>query len=86
MDQDILQMSAKERQRKAILEGIKEGHFTLEEAARRLKICKRQVRRILRRYEAEGDKGLIHKHRGKPSNHLCNQIQKELILEHCRTT
>ena len=36
--------------------------------------------RILRRYEQEGDKGLVHRHRGKSSNHTCDLKLKTLVL------
>lgn len=81
MKGDILLMSSKERQRKAMVEAIRNKHFTLVEAAERLGIGERQMRRILRRYEQEGDKGLIHRHRGKASNHTYDFKLKTLILE-----
>lgn len=85
MKEDILLMSGKERLRKAIIEAVKNGHFTMVEAAERLDITERQVRRILRRYEKEGDKGLIHRHRGKVSNHTCDFEFKTVVLELYRT-
>ncbi len=81
MKEDILVMNRKERQRKAIVEAIKSRHFTLVEAAERLHLSSRQMRRILRRYEQEGDKGLIHRHRGKASNRQSDLNNKEQILE-----
>ncbi len=86
MSEDVLQMNTKERQRKAILASVKEGYLTLGEAAKRMKICIRQARRILRRYEQEGDKGLIHKQRGKPSNHVCDEKFKTTVLEVYQST
>lgn len=80
MQRDLLIMNGKERQRKAIVEAVKNGHFTVTEAAERLNVGQRQMRRIVRRYEAEGDKGLIHRHRGKTSNHACDVSFKKLIL------
>jgi len=80
MKEDILLMNGKERQRKSIIDGVQNRHFTLLEAAERLLVSQRQMRRILRRYEAEGDKGLIHRHRGKRSNHACNFNFKKTIL------
>jgi len=83
--EDILLMNRKERQRKAIVEAIKNKHFSIPEAAERLSITTRQLRRILRRYEQEGDKGLIHRHRGKISNHRCNEEKRKRILDLYRT-
>jgi hypothetical protein len=59
---------------------VKNKHLTVSEAAERLFISQRQMRRILRRYEAEGDPGLIHRHRGKTSNHACDFNFKKLVL------
>lgn len=78
---DLLVMSKTERLKKAILASVKEGHFNLREAAERLELSKRQVRRLLRRYEQDGDQGLVHKHRGGPSNHVLSAQTKAQILE-----
>lgn len=46
MQGDKLLMSGKERQRKIILSGVIEGHFSLKEASERLGVSYRQVKRI----------------------------------------
>jgi hypothetical protein len=48
---------------------VLEGQRTQAEAARRMILCVRQVRRLQRRLEKEGDAGVIHRLRGRPSNH-----------------
>jgi len=63
-----LLMSEGERLRKVILEGIREGRVTLTAAALRLGVSYRQLRRIWKRFRVEGDLGLIHQGRGRPSN------------------
>ena len=63
-----LLMSEGERLRKVILEGVREGRLTLSAAALRLEVSYRQLRRIWKRFRAEGDPGLIHRGRGRPSN------------------
>jgi transposase len=85
MKEDILIMNSTERQRKAMVEAIRNKHFTLVEAGERLDITQRQMRRILRRFEKEGDKGLVHRHRGKASNHACEPKLKTIIVELYRT-
>jgi len=52
-----LLMSGKERLRKVILEGVKEGRLTIREASARLSISYRQGKRIYTRYLREGDEG-----------------------------
>jgi predicted DNA-binding transcriptional regulator YafY len=48
MAEDLLVMSKTERLKKAILASVKEGHFNLREAAERLELSKRQVRRRIK--------------------------------------
>jgi len=63
-----LRMSRKERDRLKVMAALVEGRLTQAEAATRLGLSVRQVRRILVRYRAEGDAGLVHRARGRPSN------------------
>ena len=60
-------MSRKERDRLTIMAGIKTGELTLVAAAPVLGLSYRQTRRVWRRYEAQGDAGLVHRSRGRPS-------------------
>jgi len=61
-------MSFKERKRLKIMERVKNGELNLKQAAGCLNISYRQARRIYQRYHKDGDSGLIHQNRGKPSN------------------
>jgi transposase len=61
-------MSRKERDRLRVMGQLGGGQLTQAQAAGLLGISVRQVRRILRRYEKEGDPGLIHRLRHRPSN------------------
>lgn len=63
-----LLMSEGDRLRKVILEGVRDGRVTLKTAALRLDVSYRQLRRIWKRFQDEGDPGLIHRGRGRPSN------------------
>lgn len=73
-------MSKKERQRKVILEYVSSGHFTLVEAAQRLGLSYRHIKRINRRYKLSGDKGLVHMRRGCVSNYAKAPSFKEQVL------
>jgi len=56
------------------------GKRTQAEAARLLHRCVRQVRRIQRRLEAEGDRAVIHRLRGRPSNHRkAKRFRREVL-------
>lgn len=75
-----LTMSQKERDRLAVIRAVEARHITQKEAANQLGITDRQVRRILRRYRTEGDGGLIHRSRGRPSNRrIAPEIQKRAV-------
>jgi transposase len=65
---DELMMSGKERRKLVELKLVEEGRQTLGEAARRLGVCYRQVRRVWRRFREVGVVGLVHRSRGRPSN------------------
>jgi hypothetical protein len=47
--------------------GVKEEELTLVQAAALMGVCYRQSKRIWKRYQADGDAGLVHRLRGKPS-------------------
>ncbi len=60
-------MSRKERARVTIMAGVKELRLTLVQAAELMAVCYRQGKRIWRRYQDDGDAGLGHRLRGRPS-------------------
>src|SRR6185503_7136825 len=64
---ETLTMSRKERNRLAIMVGVKALKLTLVAAAGLMGVCYRQSKRIWQRYQAAGDAGLVHRLRGKPS-------------------
>ena len=59
MNGDRIEMSQRERDRLKVMATVLEGSRTQPEAARLLKRCVRQVRRIQRRLESEGDQGVV---------------------------
>lgn len=83
-----LTMSDKERDRLATIRAVDAGQITQKEAAEQRGIGVRQVRRSLVRYRAQGDAGLIHRSRGRPSNRRYPAEAQaraiELIKEHYR--
>jgi hypothetical protein len=64
---ETLTMSRKERDRMTIMIGIKCQELTQVQAADLLGLGYRQTQRVWRRYQAEGDAGLVHRLRGRPS-------------------
>ncbi len=63
-----LLMSERERERLKVLSSVERGDLKQQEAAVLLDISIRQTKRLLKRYREEGDKGLVHRLRGKRSN------------------
>lgn len=76
-------MSGKERERLKIMAGVKEEELTLVVAAGLMGVCYRQSKRIWRRYQGDGDAGLIHGLRGKPSARRKPQALRTQILSLC---
>jgi Helix-turn-helix domain len=60
-------MSRKERKRLAIMAGVKRDELTLVQAAGLTSLSYRQVKRVWRRYQDQGDVGLVHRLRGRAS-------------------
>ncbi len=64
MSEDILQMKRVDRDRLKVIHEVMKGQLTRGEAGAQLGISERQVRRLLRRVEKEGDAGILHCGRG----------------------
>jgi len=62
-------MSVKERVRLEALGRVKRGEVTVVEAAELTGLSLRQARRVWKRFKEEGDAGLVHRLRGRLSNH-----------------
>ena len=73
-------MSGKERDRLKVMAALRERRLRQVEAARRLGLSVRQVRRILARYRAEGDAGLVHRARGRPSNRRLPDLLRRRVM------
>ena len=61
-------MSQKDRDRVVVLHQVREGQISMSEGARRVGLGVRQMRRVVRRFEAAGDASVIHGLRGRRSN------------------
>lgn len=74
-------MSQKEATRAQILGLVDELKISQKEAAKRLNVTSRQVRRLIKRYHAEGLPGLISKKRGQVSNRRLDEATKATAIE-----
>lgn len=80
VDQGVLIMSRQERDRLQLVIQLTKGTLGVAECAKTLDLSVRQVYRVLARYRAEGDKGVIHRLRGKPSNHGYDAKLRQRVL------
>jgi hypothetical protein len=80
METDRTAMSQRERDRLKVMALVLEGKRGQKEAGRLLTLSVRQVRRLQRRLEQEGDGGIIHKLRGRPSNARWDAQERAAIL------
>lgn len=77
---DTIEMSLRELSRlKAVQEAI-DGHITQRTAASMVGLTERQVRRLVSAVRAEGDIGIVHKGRGRPSNRKMPQKVKDKTI------
>lgn len=84
MNPDRIAMSQRDRDTLAVLRPVLDGLRSQAEAARLLGKSTRQVRRLVARLKDEGDAGLIHKLRGRPSNRGMKTTTKCNILSFYR--
>ena len=68
METERIALSQRERDRLKVLHEVKQKHLTQVEAAGRLKVTDRHVRRLLLSLQERGDAALTHGLRGQPSN------------------
>jgi transposase len=73
----------RELKRLHVIRKVIEGTLTQRDAAGLISLTERQVRRIVNRIRDEGDEGIRHKSRGKPSNRKLSFKQR--IVELYRT-
>jgi Homeodomain-like domain-containing protein len=76
VDGDLLEMSAKERERAHVIRRVSERQMRQARGAELLGICVRQVKRLVLAYRRFGDRGLVCGRRGKPSN---NRLAAETV-------
>lgn len=68
MKEGTITLSRKELDRLKLVHEVGQGHISGVEASKALGISARQFKRIRKRHREEGDAGLAHRLRGKPSN------------------
>src|SRR5712692_6047502 len=84
METERIALSQRERDRLRVLQDVQQGHLTQVEAAARVKLSDRQVRRLLLRLREQGDRAVIHGLRGRPANRKFAASFEQKILARVR--
>jgi hypothetical protein len=78
--EDMIMVGQRDLKRLHIIQKVLERVLEQGEAAELLSLSSRQIRRIVKRVRIEGEKGLIHRSRGKASNRrIPGQIREKII-------
>ncbi len=77
---EIYTMSTKELSRIEVAEKILSKRLTQKAGGKQLGLSKRQVVRLVKRYQLYGAVGLLSKRRGQPSNHRYGVLFKQKII------
>jgi len=78
--EDRVIMSVKELRRVSVIRQTLEKTLTQIKTGALLGLTARHVRRLLQRVRQEGDRGLVHRGRGKPSNRRLPEQGKATVL------
>ena len=81
MQEELVTLSRKELDRLGVMKSLVEKRMTQRSAAERLRVCTRQVRRILSRFLLKGAAGLVSQKRGRPSNRCLAVGFREDVME-----
>ena len=76
----VLKMSHKERQRVEVFARVARGELTLTKAAELIGLGYRQALRSYARYQQLGDQGVVHRGRGRASNHRSAPVNRQRVL------
>jgi transposase len=76
-------VSENEYRRSIVLRRVDSGALSLEQATRILNLSYRQLKRVWKRYREEGDTGLVHRSKGKPSNRAFqDDLRREILRQY----
>ncbi len=78
--EDMVTMSIKELRRLHVIRKVMEKAITQVKAVGLLGLTVRHVRRLVQRVHREGDRGLVHRGRGQPSNRRIAEPVKAKVL------
>ncbi len=77
---DIIPMSVREIERLKVIADVIEKRISQKKASIRLNLSLRQIRRLVKRFKAEGASGLTNKHRNSVSNRkLSDEVRYKVL-------
>lgn len=77
----MLNLSLRDRDRLVVLHKVAGGHIAPSRGAELIGLSTRQFRRLRRRFEAEGDGAVVHRHRGRTPNNTKPAPLRARVLE-----
>jgi transposase len=77
---ETISMSRRERHRLEVFSKVRRGEISLVKASELLGLSYRQTKRSFGRYREEGDRGLVHRLRGRPSNRQAEPRRKRRVV------
>lgn len=82
---DKIIMNSKEREQLVTFKKLADGQISQATAAKMLRVSSRWIRKKFKRYQKEGDVGLVHKGRGKLSSKKWSAIDRTFSLDLLRS-
>ena len=79
--EDLLRMKPHEIKRLHLIHQALEKKLSQQQAAEVAGLSTRQMRRLMRRVQQEGDRGILHRGRGRPSNRRMAERVRQKALE-----
>lgn len=80
---DIIIMSSEELRRVSVIKQAIDKAITQNKATEVIGVSERQARRLIKRVREEGDRGLIHKSRGKESSRKIDDEVRDKVIRLC---
>jgi len=79
--EDMIVARPEELRKLYVVRKVLDQEILQEKASEILSLSSRQIRRIIKRVRLEGDKGVIHKSRGRPSNRRISDEIREKVIQ-----
>lgn len=81
MAKGLITMSRKEVDRLGVIKDVVDKKIKQRQAAKRLRLSIRQIKRLVRRYRLEGVDGLLSRRRGRPPHNTIPVAKRESIMK-----